>query len=251
MKKRTLFVLISISFLLLSAQNVMAQRIGLKAFHKDTEEFGFARDYIESLHYLKVASELMQRADPKNVNYDNEVDMITTFMKNLRLANRDLRMSKGILNKYKNSNNELMKMTADLVSLSYDKQIKINNEGLKLYEGLFNSRSGDSDEEFDHGSFLREISKLAADKEVVLQSLLKCSMMLTHILVSKVPDKEGNINFLTVSSEEREKLIRIIDKIFGDSVKGGMRPGQNYLDACAAVVRQVLADPGWKTSDDR
>jgi len=244
MKKSTL-LLILVSFIFASL--LLNQSLNAS---QNSHEFEFARDYLESLQCLKIIAARDKEANLKIDQYESEVEMIVGCMKNLRLANTDLQMAKSYIEKYKNSENEIIREATSTILAVYNQKIEINNEGLKFYEQLYSPEMMNKPELLDQGKIMSEASKLAADKENTDRLLLYTSVMVTHTLVSQIPDKDGLMSYLAITSKEREGLIKQIDGVFGKEVEEGMKAGQTYLDACGGTIREVLTR-GFKTSDER
>ncbi|MBU1853125.1 MAG: hypothetical protein KJ957_03665 [Candidatus Omnitrophica bacterium] len=209
---------------------------------KNSREFEFARDYIETLRFLKMSVERHRESDPDNANYQNDVDMALTFMKNFRLDNNDLQMAKSLLDKYVNSQNKLIEETAVSILNAYDKLIGINTRILKLYEKLYSPEMVNNPDKVDQGLFMSEASDLVAEREHTEKLLLEANILVTIALVSDMPDEDGFLSYLAINSKEREELIGLIDEIFGSEVRDGKTgPGLTYPDSCGAAIRQVLA----------
>lgn len=218
---------------------------------KNSHEFEFTRDYIESLSLLKTSLDRHKKTDPNNVNYQSETEMILTFMKNFRLDNDDLGAAKGLIDKYVDSEDKVIEQTVLSILTVYDKLIKMNVKSLKLYEKLYSPEAVNNPEKFNQGVFMSYASKLIADRRETEKRLLEANFLATITLISDVPDEEGLLSYLTINSEEREELIEMVNEIFsGEITAESKNPELNYIDSCGAAIRVVLVGDR-KSADER
>ena len=201
---------------------------------RNSSEFEFTRDYIESLRLLRKSIDRHIKSGPDNVDYQSDVDMVMVFMENFRLDNDDLKRAKERIDEYADSENKLIEETSLSILNIYDRLIKINGQSLELYKKLYSPELLNNPNKINQGLFMSDAGKLAADRKQAEEMLLEASSLFTITLVSDTPDKHGFLSYLAVDSSERKELVELIDEIFGTSLKA------TYIDSCGAAIRQVL-----------
>jgi hypothetical protein len=60
-----------------------------------------------------------------------------------------------------------------------------------------------------------------------------------------------NARSLRVTKAERQRLKRDLERIFGASIRKGMHAGQDYLTTAAAGLHSFLANPQFRSADER
>ncbi|MCX5714175.1 MAG: hypothetical protein NT033_05075, partial [Candidatus Omnitrophica bacterium] len=200
------FVLTSI----LSTTCIWAETKAKETTVQHTQEFEFVRDYIQGLSSWKSSIERHMDANYDRMqNNDNGIHKSVVLMKNLRLANGDLNITKQLLERYKNSSNEIVRQAVQYALVNYDALVKINDKGIELQEKLNSSELIKDPTKFDQGAAVSEMSKISANKDYVSESLLQISTMVALSLVDKNPDKDGKLTYLIVTSDERNQLVKL------------------------------------------
>lgn len=252
MKKIIFFISVLIVFSCsLFGQTDEAKAAAEKGSEQGREVFEFVRDFIESLGYLEASSTYYEKASPASDKYDGAADGVASFKKNIRLANIELTKARKVINKYSGSTREAVKKTADFILPIYDKKIQINDGILVLYEKVYKPAAAKDPDQFDQEKLMSQVKELAGHSKEAMKLLFDCSVLVTHLLVDKKPDRGTSATHLIINSKQRKELIKAIDKIFPPAVKERVVPGQSYLDAAATAIRRLLVQPGWKSADKK
>ena len=73
------------------------------------------------------------------------------------------------------------------------------------------------------------------------RELFTLSPSVTLVLIQPEPDSTNKMNRLNIAAKERDDLIGILDKGFGQRVIRQTKGDQRAVDAIAAMLRQWLA----------
>jgi len=209
-----------------------------------TEAYEFAKSYINGLTLLVINQEKAEVEALRNDTSDAGTGFIRMFSE-LRQSIQRLKNAKVYIEPYLNSQNKYIKEAAAVIMITYDYKIKVSDQMLKLYEDMVSKP-----QEFDEGKFVVGSGKLDADNEEAWNLLNNCSVLMTYCLVDPKPDKNGKLSYLLITSAERKDLIKDIDNLYGDSVKNGLKVGQNKLQVCGSLIKQVLIGEH-KSADER
>ena len=216
----------------------------------ETMEFQFAKDYIKGFQCRKVILEKGKATSYDVKDYADDSEMVTTFMKNFRLANNEFERAKIYLKKYTNSNNKDIAFIAKTTIGYYDMLIDIYNRAIKMYEYMYSPQGYEDWQKYGEGKMMGEQSKLFADQEGLEKELMDVSIAATHLLVSDKPDNKGLMSYLAITKQEREELIKDLEIVFGPSIKDGLKAGMSYLDASGAAYFNLFNQP-YKCADER
>lgn len=206
----------------------------------DIKKYEFARSYITALGYLKAI----------NDRWHKKVKLIKASINDLALDNADLRIVKNYLVKYLGSPNMLIRKTADMVIVSCERKIVVNDQEKILWEKWDDlNRAGQvsmaKQIDFDKAQHALALKRKDADKDIV-----QASVLLTKILMS-----EKNINArghrLAITSQQRQKLLDRLDAFGHDTLDWGLKPGQRTLEASIAAIREILEDSIWISIDEK
>lgn len=211
------------------------------------EKYLFVKDYIRVLQHLKIIHargvQLHETMSGDNAMLDN-----VNILSDVRRAKTELIMAKGIMPKYADSKDEMIKETAKAVSSVLNIRIENNEKQLKVYERALAPLPNEP--AMSEAEMTREMSKILAESDDSFQLLMYCSVMVTHVLLSPLPDKKGLMSFLVVTSEQRKQIIKGLEGIFGDGIKDGLKGGITYIDSTGAILYQFLTG-GHKSADER
>lgn len=135
-----------------------------------------------------------------------------------------------------------MRKVSDLMVVSCDKDIALNNQSKKLWEDwLVKKASGKATVE-EEKAFVTAQQGLDAKRTKSDEFIIRASILLTKVLLS-----QDNLNekghLLAITEKQRNRLLDDLD-VYGNNVLDwGLQPGQSTLDACIAVIRETLEDP--------
>lgn len=209
--------------------------------------FQFASDYIRSLKHLKLIEEETRAF---NRQYKNNIQYANATVSYLRNANGQLIKAKDIMNKYENSEDQMIKDATESIFFVYDNLGNIQLENLKMYEEFNSPEIVKNFEKFDIESFMDKSKDLQLRYDKFMEAFVDVTLKVTYVLVSWEPDEEGRLSYLTISQRERESLTKQLDDTFGDEIRNELKEAHNYLNSCGAILRKVLAG-GHKSSDER
>jgi len=217
----------------------------------DGQKYEFVRDYISSLSYLRSNlgrdDQLFQSKEQPA--FDRE--LIQARIGSLVQNNVNMRIARNLLEKYRNSTNGLILKTTDLFTTTSNQFITLNNEERQLLQAMVK----DQKEEIPKDSFQRYVKSwqdLSSQRKTLLLSIVESSLLVTKVLISEKPDRDGQLTRLGVTWEEREKLVEKLNQYFKETDDLGMQEGQTYLEASVANLREVLEDHShWESLDPK
>lgn len=201
-----------------------------------TEEYEFAKDFIEGLFIHKNLEEKAKLSE--TAQYKSEFEAGVDTMKLVYLANTEMARAVNLFQKYTSSKNETVKETAEVTVAFYKRFIEINTQMIHYMEERYDSVNNPSGRHL--GKEMSGLASLTVEKEEVSKALMYCAIMLTHALTKMTGKSDELITHMLITSDERNNLIESIDRIFGNSVKDGLKVGQSYLDATGAALRKFL-----------
>jgi len=241
--------LLIVALLIVSSIFLLAPEI--KA--EDNYKFQFAEDYIESLSLLK--SGFVDAATVMSVTYDNDISKGVAIMKVYQSQNYNLRMAKDYISKYQSSSDELIKQAAQTALYSFGQQIEINNAAAEGYKKLNSPEvMRNNPSQFNQGEWMDKLGKLQAAKEQTLLMLIDATKLLTAVLVSKAPGEEGKMNYLVITAEQKDAILKRVEEIFGAKIKvtdlRDKNAGLETFDLCGVVLYRTFSQP-YKTCDAR
>jgi hypothetical protein len=231
LQKRLLFLFLLMSF----------SCIGFPSFSADdniktgtsSEPYLFIDDLIQVTSYIDSS---VQRFKLSEEEYgDDDIYATTKMMKGFRTAIYDLEQAKIYLKEHINSKNEMINSSAAAMLSALDLLIKNYNGSIKYLEQLYSSTK-----EIDVGEQMGGGSKLTADRDEILKLCMTASIMATYSLVSDVPDKNGKLPYLTITTEERDNLKKKLEDYFGEKIKDGLKAGQSLSITPAAALYEFL-----------
>ena len=217
-----------------------------KKFNPDIQKYEFVRNYLTGLEYLQ--QNARREIEASKLTFDDlkKKEKIEGFKNDIVLNNFNLRIARNLLKRYKTADNGLMLKTTDVFSKVCDEQIGLNNAEKKIIENLFKDKQGD---DVTKENFFRDMRSVAEQRKESLKKLLEASLLVNKVLVSEKTDQYGEFFQLGVTKKERTKLIEMLDAFQGEEFKGGVRPGQTFIQGSVAAIRQILEDRSWGTLD--
>lgn len=229
----------------------------LQSLHEknsDIDKFEFAQAFIRSLAQVASMLSRLKGGLPENTQYIDEVEMNVAFMKNLRRGNDNLTLAINFISPFKNSKNKLIGTAVDNIEAVYKRLIELNYASINQLEVLYGPEVQNHPEEFDQGKFMRQSSEIAAAQDQAMDLLMWASVLVTNIVVSEHPDKEGKMSILALTKDQREKLLEELSIAFDDKIKVGFSGASNnlsYFESSGAILYQTLALTGFKSIDEK
>jgi hypothetical protein len=100
----------------------------------------------------------------------------------------------------------------------------------------------------EYGKLVSEVPQLRAQLDSIDEFFLKISAMVFATLIDEKPDGNGHMSRLTITSAERQELLKLLQDSFGSKLD---KKEQKYLIGAAEVLRSYLRkEKGFKTSDE-
>ena len=162
----------------------------------DIKKYEFARSYITALGYLKAIDD----------RWNKRVKLIKASINDLAEDNADLRIVKNYLVKYLDSPNALIRKTADMVIVSCEREIAVNDEEKILWEKWYDLKSAGQATPAKQIDFDKAEHTLALRRKDEDKGIVQASVLLTKVLMS---DKNTNTrgHRLAITSQQRQKLL--------------------------------------------
>jgi len=220
-----------------------AEAKGTASKEGSQEIFNFVSDYIKSLSYFKSAQAKLEEVQ-NNKNYKDDIEMGASFMNGFKLANKDLTAAKHLLEKHKNSDNQYLKKATTTAEMAYNRLMQLNDTSADLLAKIMDKQG-----HFNLGKYRLEAGAIPAEKQGLLDALVYASNLVARALVDENPDDSGNLNYLVLTSKNREELINSLDQTFGEGAKES-KPSTANLDTPAAALRNILAGKH-RSADER
>lgn len=220
-----------------------------KEFNPDGQKYQFARDYLSSLHYLY--SNAQRDLKIKRTALDElEPEARTKLLRdNLNYHNVNLRVARNLLKKYQTSDNGLILKSVDLFIKACDEQIAINEKESRFLEGASSTEQKNLPAQAVDSRMKREQTRLGLERKESSKKFLRASILVSKLLISDKEDRFGELIYLGMTKNERQKLLDQLKSFPGDKFKGKLRQGQSFLEASVSTIRQVLEDSNWATID--
>lgn len=242
-----LFLLLPLSHPLYAQSR--AELENFKTYNPDGQKYTFAKDYVMGLKYIHlntkertISRDLKDRLTADLVKVKKNID-------DLVKENVNLRVARNILSKYDRSSNGLILKVATLFIEVCNSLIELNNKERELWESILTRKSNAPLERVESQYILDEQTRIANDRKERLRGLLESSFLVTKVLVSHQPDDNGELTHLGITRKERRRLLSRLQEFKGEEFEGGARPGQTYVEAAVATLRDFLEDYSWQPLD--
>lgn len=236
-------VFLSATLLYAAEENVFRKN------NPDGIKYDFARSFIIGFGYLSAIDERWKKHDEIKAK-GNELVFIQWNLDRLAKDNMDLRIAKNYVTKYFNVPNRLMRKVIDSYAYACDGLIDLNLKERELWNQMHQvKKNGVVGAEQDQG-FVKAQEQLADQRKVVMRSIVEVSVLMTKVLLREDVQEKQVKKRLALTLKERDNLIRKLDAFAGDNFEWGMKPGQTYVQAAQATIREVLEDPTCLSADE-
>jgi hypothetical protein len=242
---KTLSLVFFISVGFLSAPSLAAESV-FKKNNPDGYKYEFARSYISALKYFYEINQRWSKNSPKKNFAGDDVKTIRATIEYLVRDNSDLRVAKNYMVKYLTSPNALMRKVADMMIVSCDNGVMLNNKAKNLWQDWLNLKvSGRANPEQER-LFIRAQQDIELKRKEFDKSLIQASILMTKVLLSQEnANDKGRV--LAITDKQRSRLLDGLDVYGKDVINWGLKSGQSTLQASIAVIREVLEDPVFVT----
>ncbi|MBF0569530.1 MAG: hypothetical protein HQL18_01995 [Candidatus Omnitrophica bacterium] len=227
---------------LLGVLPVLAQQASFQQYNPDVDKYVFTSSFITSLSYFnRVALRLKGEAQLK-VGTSTDEKMIKSFMDDRTLDNTELRIARNYLTRYAKSRNALIGKVASRAIEAYDKVLAISVKEKELWQEFHSYKLAGKPKDFDEERFVRQQVFQASEKKAAAKGLIEASALIRPVLLSAALCENDACMSLAITQVERDKLNSKLDSFARASMDWGMKEGQSTIEACVALIREVLED---------
>jgi hypothetical protein len=208
---------------------------------------------VDSFAYAKKALERTKRASAQFERKGGSartpaefLSAISDFMYEVKVAGEEYRCAATLVQPFLKSPNEAIQTSAEDVSFVYTVQSKLDAQILAEMQALLNSPQGEGT-----GDRLARLTDIRVKKDNAWKMILLVGVGATHALVILPEKADEKLSRLSVTESERRELLQVIERVFGASVKQGLKAGQEALEGAGATIHQFLSNKAWKALDQK
>jgi len=172
---------------------------------------------------------------------------LTSKLVNMKSAREDYTCSGKILGPFVVSKDEMIKQSAEVLSLGYDTIRTANELAEAQLIDLINQISAGKPP--GQGTTSNVLATIRSNSDGAWNDLMQAVAVTSHVMVKF--DGDAPAKNLRITKAQREALKKQLVSTFGPSVKKGMQTGQTYLVASGAALYQFLSDPTRHASDEK
>ena len=118
--------------------------------------------------------------------------------------------------------------------------IKFYEQKIELHDALMDIStqfiSGTPKAGVDYDKLAATAPKITANLDFIDKTLLSTSPLFFALLIDEKPDKQGHMSRLSITKEQRKRLVDMIDSLFGSSLKA---KNQNYTVSQRPCLRHI------------
>jgi hypothetical protein len=161
----------------------------------------------------------------------------------------DFRIAKNYLTKYLDSENLLIRRTADLFIAGCMTGLAINAKEKEIWDQWYAVKSNNLASFVNERAFIKAQEELGIKRKENNKTIVEASVLMTKVLKSaRNIDERGHV--LAITSREKEKLLDHLDEFGKQTLDWGLKAGQDHVQASIAVIREVLEDTIYLALDD-
>jgi CheY-like chemotaxis protein len=222
-----------------------AAKTPFQQYNPDIDKFAFSKSFIASLSYYGRLNARLVREQETGDKFDQDLNVLKTFIDNRTLDNIELRIAKNYLSKYAQSRNLFIRKVAYDAMLAYEQNITVSSAERRLWEAYYRFKKMGVPKDLNEGDFKDQMARLARDRKVARMAVLEAVMMFKKVLLSAKSCEDEHCENLALTPAQRDKLIEKLDDFAGDNMAWGIKDGQGTFEAAIASVREVLEDPAY------
>jgi hypothetical protein len=235
MAQKTLITAFAIMVVLSCAQLRLRAECLPKTNPKRESAYAYIETVIDTLEWVKSAQ--------ARVSKDAKAGDFFALVRDLRTAQRDLKCGVEGLQPYRNSENDFIKMTADVLALILTKMSLNDDDAIKLLADCL-----DDPRSCSPGTLTEKGGSMMAESDETMRQLLEAAALSTNALVRYENDRA--IGF-EITSQQRLQLLKKLERGFGPAVKAGAKADQLPPQAAAGLLYGFISDRKWKSIDER
>ncbi len=225
-----------------SAQTPTSSACLLTPEVKPDDPFQFTMAVLESLSYARTAFR------PTTLPPDSDGLMeISDLIFRIKSADLDFGCAAKLLRGYQKSKDLIVSLAAFNSVVAYESVIDLDKESVVLMKRL----AGNGAKAISPGDLAEQMANIRIRKDKIWDDISLVVLGVTHTLVSKVPDRDGKITSLRITTQQRTAITRNLEKYFGPDVSGPEQDDQDAILRMAVVLYHWISDQHWKTSDGR
>jgi hypothetical protein len=247
--RKYILVLVMLGLAVVPSVSRAEESGAFKRYNPDGMKYEFARSYIASLAYLNsVDARWKKSTDIKKKNPEEK--FITWNIERLVYDNMDIRVAKNYMTKYFRTDNLLMRKVTDSYVYACDQLIEVNRQERDLWESLKKLKETKSFNAVKEKTFIADQESLSVRRREGMKGIVSSSVLMTKVLLSENTREKDVKKRLALSSEQREKLVDKLDTYAKDNLDWSLKPGQTFVQAAEASVREVLEDSFYLSADE-
>jgi hypothetical protein len=204
-----------------------------------SHEFEFAHTYIA---HIGNQYQIEKKAQLELGDAKSQSETMMALMRSAKRSILELQSDIYSFRSYGRSQNKTVKEFSSATIEVYGLLVKNYQEMVDNCKLLVNAGAEDSPS-LDMGEAMSKATDISTRHELIAKTLFESSLMVAYALVDTIPDKEGRLSYLLITSEERKKLVDEIEAQFGKDLKGskgGQRAG-DWKVSTAKLLREFLA----------
>lgn len=210
---------------------------------KPDDPFSFTMSVLESLSYARSAF----RATTLPPNSDT-LTQVSDLIFRIKAADLDYGCAAEVLRGYQKSKEPSVSLSALNSVLVYESVIALDKETVALLKRL----ADDGAEKISPGDLAEKMADIRLRKEESWNGISLVLVAVTQTLVSKIPDGNGKISSLRITTQQRKTITQKLEDNFGPAVKSPVKDDeQDTILATAVEIYHWITDQGWKSTDAR
>ncbi|MNI35273.1 hypothetical protein D3C73_892930 [compost metagenome] len=208
--------------------------------HKDSP-YHYLVSLTSALSYAKSSLDRASSIKPDSKTAD--FDLLFA----LKLGKGDFECAKLQVSPYSSSSNEAVNTSAQGAELVFSRLVDLQDESISDIKTFLDTIA---EGKRQTGTILEKQAELATSYDEAWKRLIYAVIAATYAVVVEDP-ATGLMSRLALTQVERDTILNNLYSTFGDEVKFGMKAGQKPLMSAAAILYEVLGNPGYKLLNSR
>lgn len=226
-----------------------AQTVCVPVDFQPDDPFHYAQALVEGLSYASAGLESRDNALKEYRESKDVFEGLTALMYGIKAEQKDLSCAARMLKGPQKSTNKFISDGAAIVAMAYLGLIVNGNTEVDLIKATINDAA--SEDDIGLGDFLEKVADISLKRNESWKLFAQCATAAARWGLLDYPDGPNALpRGLALTRDQRQTLIRRLEKEFGTSIRKGPQAGQSSLEVTAAVLHQFLSDQKWKSRDD-
>jgi hypothetical protein len=229
MKKIIVFVFMLVPFFAICSADA-AKKAKVK---KETPHNEVVAEYIRSLSAIYQIQKVSIKEQAENA--ENPTQRVMDSIRNFTKLKYEMQLSMNMLKNMhlKPPFETIIPTTIEL----YQRKYKLYDESLKSSKILV---SGTPKPGVNYDKMLARAPEITAEAEIADETIFKIMPLVFALLIDQKPDDEGHMSHLSITTEQKQKLIDSIDSAFGDSISKENQDKMNWTAGSAYILKSYL-----------